>query len=429
MCNGVTVSDKKYNIKLKAIICDAPARAFVAYIKGHSGYFGCGKCTQEGEFIKNRICFPNLNSPIRTDTSFRCRLQEDHHTGTSILESIDFGMVSQIPFEYMHLVCLGVVRKIFNLWMKGDLKYRIPQSSINKLSEAFMGLAPCISIEFARKPRSLKELDKFKATEFRQILLYTGPIALSSLPKHLFDNFMILHCAITILCAPQIRDNSIYDYANDLLKNFVHNFTVIYGKENVSYNVHGLLHLVNDVKSFGCLDNFSAFAFENFMQKIKKTLRKSEKPLEQFHLRMAEAMLYSCNVFHHQFSLCREHNNGPLLSLCGMQYEKAVFPNFILTIKSPNNVCCLNDGSIVIIFNFLKVQTDHTTDLVIIGKKFLNLSDLYEKPCKSSLLGIVKSSEFSPMSSWPLNNIRKKCISFQMSNSFAIFPILHSKFN
>ncbi len=61
---------------------------------------------------------------------------------------------------------------------------------------------------------------------------------------------MSLHCAITILCTPQIQDTTIYDYTRDLLKNFVHNFIVISGKENVSYNVHGLLHLVNDVKSF-----------------------------------------------------------------------------------------------------------------------------------------------------------------------------------
>lgn len=206
---------------------------------------------------------------------------------------------------------------------------------------------------------------------------------------------MNLHCAITILCAPKTTD--MYDYAHDLLRNFVHNFAIIYGRENVSYNVHGLLHLVNDVKNFGPLDSFSAFNFENFMQKVKKLVRKSKNPLEQFYLRMSETMVYSHSVHNNKLSLVGEHNNGPLLSLSGMQYQQAVFPNFILTIKSPDNICRLKDGTIVLISNFIKVETEHNTETVIIGKIFLNLSNLYLKPCKSSLLDITISSEMSPM--------------------------------
>lgn len=93
-------NNKKIVIKINAFICDAPARAFIAGVKSHTGYFGCMKCIQEGDFINNRMTFPELHSPLRTDAMFQHRMQEEHHRENSILESLDIGMVSQMPVEY-----------------------------------------------------------------------------------------------------------------------------------------------------------------------------------------------------------------------------------------------------------------------------------------------------------------------------------------
>lgn len=49
---------------------DAVAKASALYIKGHSGYYSCTKCTQEGEYKKDRICFPSLKFNKRTDNEF-----------------------------------------------------------------------------------------------------------------------------------------------------------------------------------------------------------------------------------------------------------------------------------------------------------------------------------------------------------------------
>ena len=44
--------------------------------------------------------------------------------------------------------------------------------------------------EFARQPRRLQELDRWMATEFRQFLLYTGPLVLKGIvSKELFQHF------------------------------------------------------------------------------------------------------------------------------------------------------------------------------------------------------------------------------------------------
>ena len=56
-----------------------------------------------------------MRCPLRSDASFRARADEEHHIGTSVLENlIGFDMVNNFPLDYMHLVCLGVVRKFMN---------------------------------------------------------------------------------------------------------------------------------------------------------------------------------------------------------------------------------------------------------------------------------------------------------------------------
>jgi len=64
--------------------------------------------------------------------------------------------------------------------------------------------------------------------------------------------------AISLLANPKVC--GLYcDYANDLLCTFVNNALALYGHEVMVYNVHGLVHLAEDVMKFGCLENFSAF--------------------------------------------------------------------------------------------------------------------------------------------------------------------------
>lgn len=51
------------------------------------------------------------------------------------------------------------------------------------------------------------------------------------------------------------------------------------GQQFVSYNVHNLIHLPLYVQKLGGVDSFSANSFENYLQGIKKIVRKSTKPL------------------------------------------------------------------------------------------------------------------------------------------------------
>lgn len=115
--NGFDLNDKHFNVKLDSTICDAPAKAFVKCIKGHSGYSGCDKCTQSGVHV-GKTTFPETNAPLRTDVSFNALEDDGHLKGLSPFVELNVGMVSQFPLDYMHLVCLGVVKLMLLLWKK-----------------------------------------------------------------------------------------------------------------------------------------------------------------------------------------------------------------------------------------------------------------------------------------------------------------------
>jgi hypothetical protein len=64
------------------------------------------------------------------------------------------------------------------------------------------------------------------------------------------------------------------NYAASLLHHFVADSERLYGQSFVVYNVHSLLHLVDDARYFEtCLDNLSAFPFENYLQSLKNLIR------------------------------------------------------------------------------------------------------------------------------------------------------------
>lgn len=72
------------------------------------------------------------------------------------------------------------------------------------------------------------------------------------------------------------------------MSRIIRTFCYVICPNNVSYNVHGLIHLVNDVKKFDPLGDFSAFKYENYLQTLKKLLRKYDKPLQQIVRRYTE---------------------------------------------------------------------------------------------------------------------------------------------
>jgi hypothetical protein len=319
--NGIVIQNKKINVIFNVFCCDAPTKSFILKTKGHSGFSSCSRCKIEGEYINNRVCFPyNRNkSALRTDTEYSNCTDEDFHTSTSpsILTRIpNFDISKSFVLDYMHLVTLGVMRKLISFWViRGLANVRLPGWKINEITKLLLEIKPYTPLEFSRKPREVQDICRWKATELRLFLIYLGPFILDGiLSTDCLVNFMALNVAMVILLSPDKDHYS--EYAQQLLDYFVMTFDKIYGNFNVSHNIHGLLHITSDYKRYGPLDQCSCFPFENHIKQIKVALRKSEKPLQQFICRYNEkchVRNQNFNQINKKFTLKKLHNNGPLL--------------------------------------------------------------------------------------------------------------------
>jgi len=411
--NILTVFHKK--VIVDTFCCDAPARAFVLKTKTHTGFYSCARCTVKGQYLMRRVCFPNLQCSIRTHEDFISKSQRQYHRDdvTKIISIPNFDVVHNFSLDYMHVVCLGVVKKILMLW-KGSFSVgrrdvnnqKLNNLIIKNISDRLLSFKTCIPCDFVRKPRSLDELARWKATEYRLYLLYVGIVSIYSIvPKKLYQHFLSLSIAMTIYLSPNFRD--LADFAKSLMFKFVKDFGCLYGNHLISHNVHALIHLFDDCNNFGSLDSVSCFKFENYMGHLKKLVRKSDKPLQQVVKRFEErsSLINSPTVnLNNQKNetllkkYVKEHNEGPLISdTTSPQFKILILDK--IKIKTHINADSYIGLYINSSFALVKVvNICYCLSLkknIILGRQFNKLERLFEKPIKSDKLGIYKVSHFS----------------------------------
>ena len=188
--NRISFNGRLLNIIIECIICDTLACIFILKTKYHTGYDSCSRCTIKEDHIPGRLCFPlHMERRNRKDTDFDKKIknfdQDPYREGYTVLSEIpNLGLVFQVPLEYMHLLCLGVMKKLIHVWSKGPRSNRILNAENScTISKYLKSIKLDIPQDFARIPREIRKYNRWKATELRLFLLYTGPVALLSIEK------------------------------------------------------------------------------------------------------------------------------------------------------------------------------------------------------------------------------------------------------
>lgn len=421
--SGITINGHTLAISIRCFICDTPARSFIKNVISFNGKYGCIKCTTKGRYsqLSRTMTYPELNAPLRTDERFRTNQYPDHQRGYTPLLKLPIDMVKDIVVgDSLHLLELGVMKKLLNGWRTGSMSMKAKWSSSQKkeLSEYLVEVK--FPVEIHRQMRALEFISLWKGLEYRNFLNYVGIVVLKDyLPEKFFNHFLYLFCAVRI-CSSEKYANML-PVARSLLVDFIENFKSLYGTEFISSNIHNLCHIVSEVEQFGPLPSFTAYPFENYMHSLKKLVRTGPNPLAQVAARIIESensnTSKDCPFASQENSVTVEQKSGKIF---------LVFSNYKLCTNFQDSWFLSKKCELV---RFSGVSNDET-GLLIVGSKIISKYDYFQKPFKSSYIHIyvskVDSNNLSNASCFHINDIFCKLVPMYRKEGIVFIPLLHT---
>ncbi len=273
-------------VRIRRVVADAPKRASLQGMKQHSARYACPYCKAR----KKGKCYPSttMYDELRTDAELR-RLAEEaadrpprtegeeaYYAGVKGLSPLrnvkDLDLIRDVPAEMMHLVCLGVVKKIMALSFRGggfrqsDVDCR--QVTDDRLNEIL--LASKSLTRFSRRTRPM-DIANYKAEEYRNLAYVFWPAAMLGLPREVVDIWLL---TVYVFRAASLNEE-IYaeldkEHLQNLLRRWYRSFEEAFGERNCSYNIHVFHHLLS-VRELGPLPETSAVCYESHYNLLKRS--------------------------------------------------------------------------------------------------------------------------------------------------------------
>lgn len=198
--------------------------------------------------------------------------------GRSLLLDLDyFDYVNCMPTEYMHLLSLGVVKRMLELtFTVGETRSRNTKRPLTP-AHFFDDLIKNTKVphEFPRRLRTL-DLSVLKAQELRNICLFFFPFITQCLEGNekeikLWEMlaFMARACVIPEEEFSSVNVNSI-KYCQ---KTFYTMYQQLFGEKNCVYSIHVFLSHLLSMRTQGPLTESSAFIFESFYAELRNSFQ------------------------------------------------------------------------------------------------------------------------------------------------------------
>ena len=293
-------------LTVECLVADAPARAFARCQKTHAGFLSCDLCLAHGsKLVKGRVpsegnpenittglYFPhrknsppcplrtmggvhaimrNLEELLRAGTE-NARYSLCGYTGRSpFLDLPEFDIIEAIGVDYMHLIPLGVIKKLLFLCTTQRRSFPARLTSVKKYVEQWLEKQK-VPRSFPRRARV--DFAHYKASEWRAFGVLFFVIIVEALHAHELRALRQLWLLTAFLTRAHLLDDldlaeldsKLQEEGTSLVaigRVFLTTFHETFGNKQISYNVHIFGEHLNKIRQRGPLQDSSAFAFED----------------------------------------------------------------------------------------------------------------------------------------------------------------------
>lgn len=325
LMNGVTmnammpdgqIQAQKVKAALSMVCCDLPAAKKTSGFVSFHAICGCHRCKSRFNILANegRRDWSGWNSDdwiLRTKEENKSeaeawKIKKDSGQNVKPLEDANgtrYSSLHKLPYfdapaftviEPMHNLYLGTAKHMMNLWLSRDtrnswVKRSTAEPLIDKQSLArFEDFFSNFSFKDESDGRSIVRkinigpgFSYLKAAEWKIWCSTMSPLILRQvLDTERFNNFMLFVDALQILERNIIRLTDI-DTCHAKLREFCIGFEHLYGKRNVTSNMHFHLHLAECIRMYGPISCFWAFNFERYNMFVKMVRTNHKKGFEK----------------------------------------------------------------------------------------------------------------------------------------------------
>ena len=230
-----------------------------------------------------------------------------------------FSFTNDIPAEYMHSVCLGLVRRVIELtFTVGETRSRVSTRRLSPPTK-FNSLMRTVQVprEFSRRLRNL-DLSVIKAQEYRNIIICLFPIVIECIESQAKERrlwlllaYMIRACIVPNIEYANIDQNDV----KEICDKFYALYEQIFGIRNCSYSVHIVSTHLTQIRGNQPLTENSAFKYEKFYSEIRKSFaagtQATLKQIFQTTLLKRALSFHSCvlPIFYSKKNTRMESNN------------------------------------------------------------------------------------------------------------------------
>lgn len=286
--------EKKITIKVHTILAsaDAPARCAMQNLKQYNGENGCNYCLHPGL----NVPFGDGFHRVYPVDNHQGRTHKQHHKDVNSLKAqtkvkdingvkgpsvimllLLFHILWSFPPEALHDIFEGVTKMFTDAFLdtKNHTKEWYLGKKIKEMNELLLSMKP--PSEVTRCPRPINQRSSWKASEWKNFLLYYSLVCFQKMMQHkkYYQHWFSFVYSVQILMKTKITEPELAA-ASAALTLFVSQIESLYGIDFMSYNVHILLHVPQSVKNFGALWAWSTFPYESYNGVLKSLFKGSQ---------------------------------------------------------------------------------------------------------------------------------------------------------